>query len=163
MKNFKILEEVNTILKDGSLDFVKQLHMICDFLHSKKSNYDWVGYYFADVSQQTLHLGPFAGEPTEHKIIPFGKGICGQVAERHETFLVKDVNAQDNYIACSINVKSEIVVPLFVNVNNVGQIDIDSHTRNAFEAEDEKLLNQINRLVADKILTDKVDLKTLRV
>ena len=163
MDNIKILEEVKTILRDESLDFVIQLNMICELLKTKKSNYDWVGFYFADVSQQTLHLGPYAGQPTDHKVIPFGKGICGQVAERHETFLVDDVNAQDNYIACSIHVKSEIVVPLFINNINVGQIDIDSNTKNAFSEDDEELLRQINQAISQHIASQKIDLKTLRV
>lgn len=162
MEDSKIVLEVDNILNDESLNLIEQLNLVCKLLYEKKNKYDWVGFYFAKHSAQTLHLGPFAGEPTDHKVIPFGKGICGQVAESHETFLVEDVKAQDNYISCSINVKSEIVVPLFVDGKNVGQIDIDSHTKNAFTEYDKKLLTQINRLVGDCIKNEKVDLKTLR-
>jgi len=90
----------------------------------------------------------FAGEPTDHEIIPFGKGICGQVAVSNQNFVVPDVKAQDNYIACSINVKAEIVIPLFVNGENVGQIDIDSHTANPFSKQDEDFLVWVNEQVA---------------
>jgi GAF domain-containing protein len=96
-------------------------------------------------------LKAFAGEPTDHTIIPFGKGICGQVAESNQNFVVDDVTAQDNYIACSINVKSEVVIPLFVNGENIGQIDIDSHTKNAFSKEDEDFLAWVNAQVSRQL------------
>ena len=94
-------------------------------------------------------MGPYAGEPTDHTIIPFGKGICGQVAVSNENFVVPDVKAQDNYIACSLHVKAEIVVPLFLNGENIGQIDIDSNTPDPFTIEDEMLLEFINSEVAN--------------
>ena len=88
-------------------------------------------------------MAQYTGEPTEHTIIPFGKGICGQVAVSNENFVVQDVSSQDNYISCGWKVKSEIVIPIFVNNENIGQIDIDSHTANPFTKEDEELLEFI--------------------
>lgn len=126
----------------------EKLQEICDYLQTNVAHYDWVGFYFADANKKELHLGPFAGLPTDHTTIPFGKGICGQVAESNETFLVSDVAAQDNYISCNINVKAEIVVPLFVNNQNIGQIDIDSNTLNAFTTEDRELLEWLNSEIA---------------
>ena len=70
-----------------------------------------------------LKLAQFSGKPTEHTIIPFGKGICGQVALSNKNFVVQDVTEQDNYISCGWEVKSEIVVPIFKNNENIGQID----------------------------------------
>ena len=128
-----------------------KLQSICDILYKIK-NYDWVGFYFKNGNKNELKLGPFSGEATDHKIIPFGKGICGQVAVSNENFIVPDVSAEDNYIACSISVKSEIVIPIFLNNKNIGQIDIDSDTINAFNAEDEKFLefvcNEVSKLLA---------------
>ena len=95
-----------------------------------------------------MHLEAFAGEPTDHTVIPFGKGICGQVAESNQNFVVPDVKAQDNYIACSITVKSEIVIPLFKDGKNIGQIDIDSHKIDPFTKEDEDFLEFVNEKVA---------------
>lgn len=118
----------------------EKLQKTCEILQHSVPHYDWVGFYFANHHQKTLHLGPFAGLPTDHTEIPFGKGICGQVAESNQTFVVDDVAAQDNYISCNINVKSEIVVPMFVNGKNIGQIDIDSNILNAFTEEDRELL-----------------------
>ena len=86
--------------------------------------------------------------PTDHTVIPFGKGICGQVAESNANFVVDDVKAQDNYIACSITVKAEIVVPIFVYGENIGQIDIDSNTANPFTEEDERFLEFVCEEVA---------------
>ena len=105
---------------------------ICELLKSNVPHYDWVGFYFRNGQKKELILGPYAGTPTEHTTIPFGKGICGQVAVNNQNFVVPDVQAQDNYIACSLTVKSEIVIPIFVNGENIGQIDIDSKTLNPF-------------------------------
>ena len=127
----------------------EKLQEICDYLKGEISYYDWVGFYFKNGDKKELKLGPYAGAPTDHTIIPFGKGICGQVAVSNQNFVVPDVAAQDNYIACSITVKAEIVVPLFVNGENVGQIDIDSNTPDPFTEEDERFLEFINRHVAE--------------
>jgi L-methionine (R)-S-oxide reductase len=88
------------------------------------------------------------GAPTDHTVIPFGKGICGQVAESNANFVVPDVSEQTNYIACSFTVKSEIVVPLFVDGVNIGQIDIDSHVIDPFTEDDERFLEFVNQEVA---------------
>lgn len=126
----------------------EKLLNICALLENNISYYTWVGFYFANHETKTLHLGPYVGAPTDHTVIPFGKGICGQVAVSNENFVVPDVAAQDNYIACSFTVKSEIVVPLFVNGENIGQIDIDSNVLNPFTAEDERFLEIVNQEVA---------------
>ena len=129
----------------------ERLQKLCELLQLEVSYYDWVGFYFANHDSRTLHLGPYAGAPTDHTVIPFGKGICGQVAESNNNFVVPDVQAQDNYIACSIHVKAEIVVPLFKDGVNIGQIDIDSNTPDPFNEEDESFLEWVNEIVA-KIL-----------
>lgn len=150
-----------TIILDSKDSMSEKLYRICQHLERNISHYDWVGFYFAIHDEKTLHLGPYAGEPTDHTIIPFGKGICGQVAESNDTFLVEDVHAQDNYIACSMTVKSEIVVPLFINGKNEGQIDIDSNTSNAFTAEDETMLKAINASIAKILIAENVSVLDL--
>ncbi|RRQ50521.1 GAF domain-containing protein [Maribacter algicola] len=136
---------------ESKKDLDSKLQELCDLLKEKVDHYDWVGFYFKNGQKEELKLGPYAGAPTDHTIIPFGKGICGQVAVSNQNFVVPDVKAQDNYIACSITVKSEIVVPLFVNGENIGQIDIDSNTLDPFTEEDERFLEFVNGEVA-KIL-----------
>ncbi|TXN38205.1 GAF domain-containing protein [Flagellimonas hymeniacidonis] len=143
--------QVTSILENNEKSVEKRLASVCELLRDNINYYDWVGFYFKNGDKEELKLGPYAGEPTDHTIIPFGKGICGQVAVSNENFVVPDVGAQDNYIACSITVKSEIVIPLFVNGENVGQIDIDSNTPDPFTEEDERFLEFVNENVA-KIL-----------
>ena len=141
----KVLE----IIKDENKSTDTRLSEICELLRNNVDHYDWVGFYFKNGDKNELKLGPYAGAPTDHTIIPFGKGICGQVAVSNKNFVVPDVASQDNYIACSITVKAEIVVPLFVNGENVGQIDIDSNTPDPFTEEDERFLEFINHKVAE--------------
>ncbi|MEJ4089572.1 GAF domain-containing protein [Galbibacter orientalis] len=140
--------EVNNIIKreDASVD--DRLTGICELLQENVPYYDWVGFYFRNGNKEELKLRSFAGEPSDHTIIPFGKGICGQVAVSNSNFVVPDVKAQNNYIACSIFVKAEIVIPLFVNGENIGQIDIDSHTADPFSKDDEEFLEFVNSQVA---------------
>ncbi|ADV48229.1 GAF domain-containing protein [Cellulophaga sp. E16_2] len=149
---FKTLTpQITTITNSAELTTDARLQQICELLKENIPHYDWVGFYFKNGDKNELKLGPYAGAPTDHIIIPFGKGICGQVAVSNENFIVPDVKAQDNYIACSITVKAEIVIPLFVNGENIGQIDIDSNTPDPFTKDDEHFLEFINAEVA-KIL-----------
>lgn len=142
---------IQAIVKQKDRLVNDRLQELCELLKAEIPYYNWVGFYFKNGDKEELILGPYAGEPTDHTIIPFGKGICGQVAVSNQNFVVPDVKAQDNYIACSINVKAEIVVPLFVDGENIGQIDIDSNTPDPFSQEDERFLEWVNEEVA-KIL-----------
>ncbi|WP_127846078.1 GAF domain-containing protein [Psychroflexus aestuariivivens] len=141
--------EIEKILNQEQLDVNHRLTEVCTLLEQNEDHYDWVGFYFKNGDKRELILRAFAGEPTDHTIIPFGKGICGQVAESNQNFVVEDVSAQDNYIACNIHVKSEVVIPLFLNGENIGQIDIDSHTKNAFSKTDEEFLTWVNQQVSE--------------
>lgn len=126
-----------------------KLQSICDILRQEIPHYDWVGFYFHKEDEQVLELAQYSGTPTDHTIIPFGKGICGQVALSNQNFVVPDVKAQDNYIACSFTVKSEIVIPIFVNGKNIGQIDIDSETLDPFTEQDEQFLEWVCEKVSN--------------
>ena len=150
---------VSTITKDITLPIFDRLKGICQLLQDNLDAYDWVGFYFANHTNKTLHLSAYVGEPTDHLTIPFGKGICGQVANSDANFVVPDVTSQDNYIACSITVKAEIVVPIFIDGKNIGQIDIDSKTVDPFTKADEKFLEFVNEEVAT--LLSGIDLKKL--
>ena len=136
--------------KIENLNLKDSLNFICEFLQKNIKGYDWVGYYFHNDKNQ-LVLKTYFGFKTDHTIIPFGKGICGQTAESNMHIIVDDVNDEENYISCNINVKSEIVVPLFSNNKNIGQIDIDSNTLGRFTLDDLKFLKKINILIAKKI------------
>ncbi len=118
---------------------------ICGLLREELEGYDWVGFYLVENGE--LVLGPYVGEPTDHTNIDFGEGICGQAADREETFLVDDVDQENNYLSCSSKVKSEIVVPIFKDGKVIGEIDIDSHKKSNFDEEDKDLLDEIAALV----------------
>jgi GAF domain-containing protein len=149
MKFAAYQSQITEIISNETISVNDRMTKVCELLQKNIPHYDWVGFYFKNGDKPELKLSAFAGEPTDHTIIPFGKGICGQVAVSNENFLVPDVKAQDNYIACSIYVKAEIVIPLFVNGENIGQIDIDSHTPDPFTKEDEEFLEFINAKVAE--------------
>ncbi|MFW6348299.1 MAG: GAF domain-containing protein [Cyclonatronaceae bacterium] len=120
------------------------LQQIARLLADEVPVYDWVGFYLAAPDGKAeLHLGPYVGAATEHTIIPFGKGICGQVAESHQTFVVDDVEAEDNYLSCNMHVKSEIVVPIMKGERFVAQLDIDSNTKAAMDAHHRATLERI--------------------
>jgi len=150
--NFDYLKsKVTEIVSNANETVENRLYQICELLEANIPYYDWVGFYFRNGDKEELKLGPYVGEPTDHTIIPFGQGICGQVAVSNKNFVVPDVSAQDNYLACSISVKAEIVVPIFVNGHNIGQIDIDSKTTDPFSDKDERFLEDICEIIG-KIL-----------
>lgn len=126
----------------------EKLQKICQLLDQEISYFNWTGFYFRNSDKEELILGPYVGAETEHTHIPFGRGICGQVAVSGETFVVPDVSKEDNYLSCSISTKSEIVVPIFKNGENIGQIDIDSHKIDPFTQEDIELLEWLCEEVA---------------
>ncbi|MGM0404855.1 MAG: GAF domain-containing protein [Thermoplasmatota archaeon] len=146
MDSEKILEEVKGILKKD-IDKDEKLKHICELLVDDVEHYDWVGFYL--VKKGRLVLGPYVGEPTEHTDIGFGEGICGQAADMEETFRVQDVTKEDNYLSCSVDVKSELVVPIFKYGEVVGELDIDSHEESPFTDEDERLIEDICEEVAE--------------
>ena len=129
----------------------EKLQKVCQLLHDEVPHYNWVGFYFKNGDKDELKLGPYVGAPTDHTIIPYGKGICGQVAVSNETFIVPDVNLETNYLSCSIDTKAEIVVPIFKEGENIGQIDIDSHVIDPFTVKDQQLLNYICAKVSEII------------
>ena len=124
---------------------------IVEWLDAAVAHYNWTGFYFMNDEKQQLEVGAYVGEKTDHTSIPYGRGICGQVALSGETFEVPDVHAQDNYLACSLATKSEIVVPMFQGKRLIGQIDIDSHQSDPFTPEDHELLETVCAFVAERL------------
>ena len=104
-------------------------------------DYNWVGFYLVSRSDpQMLELGEFVGAPTPHTRIPLTQGICGAAVSAGETIVVDDVKSDPRYLACSIETKSEIVVPIYAHGRVAGELDIDSHTPAAFGSEDRAFL-----------------------
>lgn len=144
----EINKRLSSILESPIHNTEVKLQKICHLLDQEISYFNWTGFYFKNGDKNELILGPYVGAATDHTIIPYGKGICGQVALSNETFVVPDVHDQDNYLSCSIDTKAEIVVPIMKNGENIGQIDIDSHTLNPFTKEDREMLEWLCEEVA---------------
>jgi GAF domain-containing protein len=124
-------------------------------LHERMLKYNWVGFYLLEPGAQPpmLVLGAFEGAMTPHTRIPLHQGICGAAASSGQTVVVDDVNQDPRYLACSLETKSEIVVPVFAHGRVVGELDIDSHFAAAFTAEHQNLVQHCARLVGNKLET----------
>lgn len=126
---------------------------IVALLHEKLIRYNWVGFYMLkkEGDHDILVLGPFKGTMTPHTRIPLNQGICGAAASTGKTVVVDDVNSDSRYLACSVETKSEIVVPVFVHGKVAGELDIDSHFLAAFGPEDRKLCEHAATLLGEFI------------
>jgi len=122
-------------------------------LHDRMLKYNWVGFYMLEPGTKppVLVLGAFEGAMTPHTRIPLNQGICGAAASSGHTVVVDDVNKDPRYLACSLETKSEIVVPVFVYGNVVGELDIDSHFPSAFTSEHQELVQHCAMLVGKKL------------
>lgn len=120
-------------------------------LQAERPDYTWVGIYLLYGNE--LVLGPFVGRPSPHTRIPVGRGICGAAAAEKATIIVDDVNADPRYLACSVETKSEIVVPIILEDTVLGEIDIDSDRAAAFDADDRELLEAVAGRLAGRIRT----------
>jgi L-methionine (R)-S-oxide reductase len=130
------------------------MNSIVKLLHGKLTRYNWVGFYMNDPSDPNmLVLGPFRGSMTPHTRIPLNQGICGAAASSGKTVVVDDVNSDPRYLACSLETKSEIVVPVFAKGKVVGELDIDSHFPAAFGPDDRNLCEHAAALLGKFIET----------
>jgi len=122
-------------------------------LHDRMLKYNWVGFYMLEPGAQppVLVLGSFEGAMTPHTRIPLNQGICGAAASSGQTVVVDDVSKDPRYLACSLETKSEIVVPIFVHGKVVGELDIDSHFPAAFTPENQELVQYCAMLVGKKL------------
>ena len=144
----RLIKELKNFDTISGIELQKSL---VQWLNEEVSHYNWTGFYFMNDEKQQLEIGPYVGAYTDHTVIPYGRGICGQVAMSGKTFEVPDVHAQDNYLACSLATKSEIVVPIYKGDNLIGQIDIDSHELDPFTQEDHNLLEAVANFVAQRL------------
>ena len=139
--------EVEALVASGAPD-EEVLDEVVRRVHEAHPSWDWSGIYL--LVGDTLVLGP-ATAPADHSRIGIGEGVCGTAVAEDKNQLVEDVREVDNYLACSIHTRSEIVVLIRDNGRIVGQFDIDSDTVGAFTAEDERLLDELADLVAPRV------------
>jgi L-methionine (R)-S-oxide reductase len=150
------LEEVRneiTALAETAASSKILMQGVCNLLHDRMLKYNWVGFYMLEPGAQppALVLETFVGAMTPHTRIPLNQGICGAAASSGKTIVVDDVRKDSRYLACSLETKSEIVVPIFVDNKVAGELDIDSHFAAAFGAEDQKLVQYCAEVVGKKL------------
>ena len=144
MKSIPLKRLLNELLEFDHLEGTELQQNLVSWLDKMLATIIGHGFYFMNEEKQQLEIGPYVAWSQTIGIIPYGKGICGQVALSGKTFEVPDVNAQDNYLACSLATKSEIVVFIYANDKLIGQIDIDSYQLDPFTTEDHELLVKSN-------------------
>jgi L-methionine (R)-S-oxide reductase len=142
--------DVNALLTAiaAAPDVNAAMQIAVERLRADLPHYTWVGIYLLDGDE--LVLGPYLGKPSPHTRIPLNRGICGAAASQKTTIIVDDVNADPRYLACSIETKSEIVVPIMRDGRVFGEIDIDSDRPAAFGAEDRVMLESVAQGLAER-------------
>ena len=128
------------------------MQQVVRLLKDAVPHYTWVGIYLVEGNE--LVLGPFVGKPSPHTRIPLGQGICGAAVAEKATIVVDDVNADPRYLACSVETKSEIVVPIMRGAQPIGEIDVDSDQPAAFGDGDRALLEPVAAMLADRFDED---------
>ena len=133
----------------GETSFLATLSNTSALLYERLSDVNWAGFYL--LEGDTLVLGPFQGKIACVRI-PVGRGVCGTAAASRKVQRVDDVHAFDGHIACDAASNAEIVLPLVVNGQVIGVLDIDSTAYSRFSAEDEQglcqLVSQLEALLA---------------
>jgi GAF domain-containing protein len=142
-----VLRELRTAIERAPSHDAAMLEAV-NILKDRMPDYAWVGIYLLDGEH--LQLGPFLGKPSPHTRIPLNQGICGAAATHRETIIVDDVDVDPRYLACSLETRSEIVVPIMRGSRVLGEIDIDSDKKAAFGPADRELLEAAAALLAAK-------------
>ena len=148
MKYEQVLSELEQTARDH-VDATAAMDAVVATLKNRVPDYTWVGIYL--MAGDELVLGPYRGKPSPHTRIPLGRGICGAAATEKQTIIVDDVKADPRYLACSIETKSEIVVPIMDGSRVLGEIDIDSDRTAAFGDDDRRLLEQVAAWLAPRL------------
>ena len=149
-----VLDTVRAAI-DEARDPHAAMEAAVDTLKRRLPDYTWVGIYLLDGNE--LVLGPYRGKPSPHTRIPLGRGICGAAAAEKATIIVDDVNTDSRYLACSVDTKSEIVVPIMTGADVLGEIDVDSDRAAAFGPRDRALLERVAELLAARLSSRAVN------
>ncbi len=145
VEDHPLLRQVDDLLRKAT-DREGALTAVVQAVHESSASYDWTGIYLVEGDELVLHN--FIGAPSPHPRIRIGEGICGAAAQEKQTVLVPDVSEDQRYLACSPETRSEIVVPITKLGYVFGEIDIDSHTPNAFDEQDQRVLENVARKLA---------------
>ena len=144
-----LLEEINKLVRaENTRD--RFLLEVARAINRFYPRYNWVGFYFLEEDGK-LHVGPYIGKPTPHTVIELDRGICGAAVTQGKMVVVDDVNADQRYLACSLETKSEIVIPIRCGQEIIGELDIDSSQPAAFSNEDSRRLNLVVNIVEERL------------
>ena len=124
----------------------KILKYAVELLKKGFPKYTWVGIYLLQGGELVVHN--YIGKPTPHEVIPVGKGICGAAVQEGKSIIVSDVNADPRYLACTLETRSEIVVPIRSPEQIYGEIDIDSDLADSFHDGDKEILEKCADILA---------------
>lgn len=149
MENPTILRQIEQWVNNPKLTDDEVLQNTVQALHAACKHFHWTGIY--RLQGNTLVLGPYVGKHTDHTRIPVGVGVCGTAVAKSQNQIVDDVRKRDNYLACSLETRAEIVVLIRDGDRILGQIDIDSDIPNAFTSEDEHFLAQVADLLSQRL------------
>jgi L-methionine (R)-S-oxide reductase len=149
----EVILEAEAILEASDLPVQERLQRLMQHLHDRLPHFHWVGIYWLKGNE--LVLGPYVGPPTEHVRIPVGRGVCGAAVAENMNQIIEDVRELDNYLACNLETRSEIVVLIrHPDTGKIlGQIDVDGTEVGAFDESDEALLEVIGDRIARLVLT----------
>jgi L-methionine (R)-S-oxide reductase len=126
------------------------MEQIAKRLHEKMTRYNWVGFYLVDPADSGyLIVGPYAGSFTPNARIPFSNGLCGAAASSGQVVVVQDVSKDPRYLAGSSTVKSEIVVPIFVNKKLAAELDVESYFVESFPKTEREFVEACAAVVAE--------------
>ena len=147
----QLLDDIRAAI-DAASDPKRAMEAAVDLLKTRMPDYTWVGIYLCHSNE--LVLGPFVGKPSPHTRIPLGRGICGAAATDKQTIIVDDVNDDPRYLACSVDTRAEIVVPILSGRGQnevLGEIDVDSDKRAAFGPDDKDMLEAVAAMLAPRL------------
>jgi L-methionine (R)-S-oxide reductase len=154
MDTTKLVKELQSMRENGYLSDAI-LRRAVRTLHESEDRFNWVGVYLVREKEPKLWLHNYMGAPTEHAEIEVGQGVCGTAVAQGQNQVVQDVTQVENYLACSPKVKAEMVVLIRAGDEILGQVDIDSHTRDAFTAEDETGVQAVADKLAEVLMYER--------
>jgi L-methionine (R)-S-oxide reductase len=150
----KLVREMQEMRDDGHLSDALLRYAVRN-IAADDDRFSWVGVYLLDAEGKELWLHNYIGSPTEHAKIPVGTGVCGRAVAEASNLNIPDVSKEENYLACSPDVQSEMVVLIRAGADIFGQIDLDSEEPDSFTDDDEAGLQAVADKLAEQLAAER--------